>query len=85
MTQQLLMNLTAGILHCFFEGYFVINHNHMGPSQDLFGQLWKEYAKSDSRYLIVDPFVLSIEAVTVVSVPIDSIYREATNPNRFFV
>lgn len=41
----------------------------MGPSQDLLGQLWKEYAKSDSRYLIADPFVVSIEAVTVVSFP----------------
>ncbi|CRG89340.1 EBP domain protein, putative [Talaromyces islandicus] len=37
----------------------------MGPAQDLLGQLWKEYAKSDSRYLIADPFVVSIEAVTV--------------------
>jgi cholestenol delta-isomerase len=39
----------------------------MGPAQDLFGQLWKEYAKSDSRYLISDPFVVSIESITVVS------------------
>ncbi|KAH8698885.1 putative EBP domain protein [Talaromyces proteolyticus] len=56
----------SGILHCFFEGYFVVNHQRMGPSQDLLGQLWKEYAKSDSRYLIADPFVVSIEAITVV-------------------
>ncbi|CAL3965508.1 unnamed protein product, partial [Diplocarpon coronariae] len=30
----------------------------------LFGQLWKEYALSDSRYLTSDPFVLCMETVT---------------------
>lgn len=34
--------------------------------QDLFGQLWKEYAMSDSRYLTSDPFVLCMETVTAV-------------------
>lgn len=58
---------TAGILHCFFEGYFVTHHDRMGPAQDIFGQLWKEYAKSDSRYLVSDSFVVSIETITVVS------------------
>lgn len=58
---------TAGILHCLFEGYFVTHHDRMGPAQDIFGQLWKEYAKSDSRYLASDSFVVSIEMITVVS------------------
>lgn len=40
----------------------------MGPAQDLFGQLWKEYAFSDSRYLTSDPFVLCMETVTAVCV-----------------
>ena len=39
----------------------------MGPAQDLFGQLWKEYALSDSRYLTSDAFVLCMETVTAVS------------------
>lgn len=39
----------------------------MGPAQHIFGQLWKEYAKSDSRYLVSDSFVVSIETITVVS------------------
>jgi cholestenol Delta-isomerase len=34
--------------------------------QDLFAQLWKEYALSDSRYLTSDTFVLSAEAMSVV-------------------
>jgi len=50
----------------FQIGYFVYNHQRIGGLQDLFGQLWKEYALSDSRYLSQDPFVLCIEMVTVV-------------------
>jgi len=34
--------------------------------QDFFGQLWKEYALSDSRYLTSDPLVLCMESLTVV-------------------
>lgn len=51
------------------KGYFSLNHTRMGPAQDLFGQLWKEYALSDSRYLTSDPFVLCMETVTAVSRP----------------
>ncbi|KAI4149748.1 MAG: hypothetical protein LQ340_004463, partial [Diploschistes diacapsis] len=36
----------------------------MAGQQDFFGQLWKEYAMSDSRYLTSDPFVLCMESVT---------------------
>ena len=39
----------------------------MGQANDVFGQLWKEYAHSDSRYLTSDPFVLCMETVTAVS------------------
>ncbi|KAI9675711.1 MAG: hypothetical protein M1817_001078 [Caeruleum heppii] len=56
----------SGTIHFFFEGYFALNHTRMGPTQDLFGQLWKEYAHSDSRYLTSDPFVLCMETVTAV-------------------
>jgi len=54
----------SGFIHLFFEGYFALNHPRMGSAQDLFGQLWKEYALSDSRYLTSDPFVLCMETVT---------------------
>ncbi|KAI4134499.1 MAG: hypothetical protein LQ347_001479 [Umbilicaria vellea] len=56
----------SGTIHLFFEGYFAYNHTRMGGAQDLFGQLWKEYAMSDSRYLTSDPFVLCMETVTAV-------------------
>jgi len=56
----------AGSLHCFFEGYFVTHHDRMGGAQDLLGQLWKEYALSDSRYMTSNTLVLCMEAITVV-------------------
>jgi hypothetical protein len=34
--------------------------------QDFFGQLWKEYALSDSRYMTSDPLVLCMESLTMV-------------------
>lgn len=35
------------------------------PSRtDVFGQLWKEYSLSDSRYLTLDSFLVPMEAVT---------------------
>ncbi|KAF2621448.1 3-beta-hydroxysteroid-Delta(8),Delta(7)-isomerase [Macroventuria anomochaeta] len=54
----------CGCIHLFFEGYFAYNFRRMGGMQDLFGQLWKEYALSDSRYLTQDAFVLCMETVT---------------------
>lgn len=44
----------------------MIHHDHMASSQDLFGQLWKEYALSDSRYMTSDTLVLCMETMTVV-------------------
>jgi cholestenol delta-isomerase len=57
----------CGFIHFFFEGYYVVNFRAMGGLQDLFGQLWKEYSLSDSRYLTLDPFVLCMESITAVS------------------
>ncbi|MCJ1232535.1 hypothetical protein MMC14_000488 [Varicellaria rhodocarpa] len=54
----------SGTIHFFFEGYFALNHTRMAGMQDFFGQLWKEYSLSDSRYLTSDPFVLCMETVT---------------------
>ncbi|KAJ5828139.1 uncharacterized protein N7525_006392, partial [Penicillium rubens] len=54
----------TGFIHLFFEAYFVINHKTLAGSQELFGQLWKEYSLSDSRYLTSDPFLICMEAVT---------------------
>ncbi|KAF2740831.1 EBDP4, emopamil-binding protein [Polyplosphaeria fusca] len=56
----------CGCIHLFFEGYFAYNFSRMGGMQDLFGQLWKEYSLSDSRYLTQDAFVLCMETITAV-------------------
>ncbi|KAK8050008.1 hypothetical protein PG994_011738 [Apiospora phragmitis] len=50
----------------FILCYFVFSHATVASSQNLFAQLWKEYALSDSRYLTSDPFMLSVESITVV-------------------
>lgn len=54
----------CGCIHLFFEGYFAYNFQRMGAMQDLFGQLWKEYSLSDSRYLTQNAFVLCMETIT---------------------
>ncbi|OQD72383.1 hypothetical protein PENDEC_c021G00840 [Penicillium decumbens] len=54
----------SGCIHLFFEGYFAYNFRRMPSMQDLFGQLWKEYSLSDSRYQTQDAFVLCMETVT---------------------
>ncbi|PLB48167.1 EBP-domain-containing protein [Aspergillus steynii IBT 23096] len=56
----------SGTLHCFFEGYFMIHHDRMASAQDFFGQMWKEYALSDSRYMTSDTLVLCMETMTVL-------------------
>ena len=57
----------CGFIHLFFEGYYAYNFRTIGGHQDLFGQLWKEYSLSDSRYLTADSaFVLCMESITAV-------------------
>ena len=48
---------------------------NLSGKQDLFGQLWKEYAFSDSRYLTSDPFVLCMETITAVRSPFQLKFR----------
>ncbi|RAL66453.1 hypothetical protein DID88_006143 [Monilinia fructigena] len=55
--------ILTGSIHIFFEGYFVYNHARMASRTDFFGQLWKEYALSDSRYMSSDSFLLTIESM----------------------
>jgi cholestenol Delta-isomerase len=66
----------AGSLHVFFEGYFVYNHARMSIMQDFFGQLWKEYALSDSRYMSSDPIVLCMESLTAVRCSMLQIFQD---------
>lgn len=54
----------SGAIHIFFEGYYARHYATLGAKQSLIGQMWKEYAFSDSRYLTNDAFVLCMETVT---------------------
>jgi cholestenol Delta-isomerase len=85
----LLWFVLCGTLHTFFEGYFVANHHRIASMPDLFGQLWKEYALSDSRYLTSDTFVLSAETMSVFvlgSLSFLMVFLIATsNPYRYSV
>jgi cholestenol delta-isomerase len=74
----LLWFVLCGCIHSFFEGYYVYNFRAMGGLQDLFGQLWKEYSLSDSRYLTKDPFVLCMETITAVRMAQGTIYGAAS-------
>lgn len=56
--------VTSGFIHIIFEGHFFRNHKTLVSLNDIISQEWKEYAKSDSRYLSSDSFLLAIEMVT---------------------
>lgn len=58
--------VACGCIHLFFEGYFALTHKTIASNSSLFGELWKEYALSDSRYLTSDSFVLWMETITAV-------------------
>lgn len=54
------------LLHLGFEGYWLINRETLAGKNDLFAQLWKEYANGDSRYLSADELLLTLETMTIV-------------------
>lgn len=57
----------SGAIHIFFEGYYVFNVLDIGTHQTWIGQMWKEYAFSDSRYLTQNAFVLCMESITAIA------------------
>ncbi|KAH6631222.1 Emopamil binding protein-domain-containing protein [Chaetomium tenue] len=59
--------MLCGCIHLFFEGYFAYHSAEMPARIDVFGQLWKEYSKSDHRYLTRDGFTVCMETVTAVA------------------
>lgn len=54
----------SGAIHLCFEGYYASYYATLAGKQTILGQLWKEYAFSDSRYLSNNSFVLCMETVT---------------------
>jgi cholestenol delta-isomerase len=58
--------LLSGSIHIIFEGYYVANATTLASKQTVLGQMWKEYAFSDSRYLTQNAQVFCLEAITVL-------------------
>lgn len=56
----------SGSIHVFFEGFYVAHFADLAGNQSLMGQMWKEYALSDSRYLTENSLVLCLEGITTV-------------------
>ncbi|KAJ3220196.1 hypothetical protein HDU67_005522 [Dinochytrium kinnereticum] len=54
----------CGFIHGAVEGYFGYNHRSISTQDGFFADLWKEYAKSDSRYMTQDAFVCVMESMT---------------------
>ncbi|KAI8975504.1 Emopamil-binding protein, partial [Mycotypha africana] len=44
----------CGLLHLGFEGYWLYNKDSIAIKTDLLGEMWKEYARGDSRYMVAD-------------------------------
>eukprot|EP00898_Chlorokybus_atmophyticus_P008238 jgi/Chlat1/8415/Chrsp80S07841 len=57
--------IVSGLIHIFLEGAFVLRPEfYKDPRPEFFSEVWKEYAKGDSRYATRDSFVVSMEAFT---------------------
>lgn len=57
----------CALTHCSFEAYWVWFNKTVASRTDIPAELLREYANSDSRYMVSDPLVLTLETMTVVS------------------
>ncbi|XP_030048266.1 3-beta-hydroxysteroid-Delta(8),Delta(7)-isomerase [Microcaecilia unicolor] len=54
----------CGFIHGVIEGYYSLYYPQILTDQFFLSQLWKEYAKGDSRYVLADNFTVCMETVT---------------------
>nr|QFF91466.1 sterol isomerase isoform 1 [Potamotrygon motoro]QFF91467.1 sterol isomerase isoform 2 [Potamotrygon motoro] len=54
----------CAFVHGVIEGWFSLYHGQLAGDQAFLSQLWKEYAKSDSRYISSDNFTVCMETIT---------------------
>lgn len=54
----------CAFIHLVIEGWFVLYHEVLLGDQAFLSQLWKEYSKGDSRYIIGDNFTVCMETIT---------------------
>ncbi|CAL8319733.1 unnamed protein product [Merluccius merluccius] len=54
----------CGFIHGMVEGWFSLYYHIIPADQSFLSQLWKEYSKGDSRYVIADNFTVCMETIT---------------------
>ncbi|XP_004587949.1 3-beta-hydroxysteroid-Delta(8),Delta(7)-isomerase [Ochotona princeps] len=54
----------CAFIHLVIEGWFSLYHEILLGDQAFLSQLWKEYAKGDSRYILGDNFTVCMETIT---------------------
>lgn len=54
----------CAFVHLVIEGWFAVYHEVLLGDQAFLSQLWKEYAKGDSRYILEDSFIVFMETIT---------------------
>ncbi|XP_069785271.1 3-beta-hydroxysteroid-Delta(8),Delta(7)-isomerase [Narcine bancroftii] len=57
----------CGFVHGLIEGWFSLYHGGLAGDQAFLSQLWKEYAKADSRYISGDNFTVCMETITALT------------------
>ncbi|KAG9465640.1 3-beta-hydroxysteroid-Delta(8),Delta(7)-isomerase [Eleutherodactylus coqui] len=57
----------CGFIHGVIEGWFSLYYPVIPADQAFLSQLWKEYGKGDSRYMIADNFTVCMETVTAAA------------------
>ncbi|XP_060108729.1 3-beta-hydroxysteroid-Delta(8),Delta(7)-isomerase [Heteronotia binoei] len=58
--------MICGFIHGVIEGWFSLYYTEIPGDQSFLSQLWKEYAKGDSRYVIADNFTVCMETITAL-------------------
>ncbi|XP_041037363.1 3-beta-hydroxysteroid-Delta(8),Delta(7)-isomerase [Carcharodon carcharias] len=54
----------CAFIHGVIEGWFSLKYRQIPGDQAFLSQLWKEYAKGDSRYVTADNFTVCMETIT---------------------
>ncbi|KAM4818856.1 3-beta-hydroxysteroid-Delta(8),Delta(7)-isomerase isoform 1-T3 [Thomomys bottae] len=54
----------CAFIHLVIEGWFSFYNKAIPGDQSFLSQLWKEYSKGDSRYIICDNFIFCMETIT---------------------
>ncbi|XP_038066949.1 3-beta-hydroxysteroid-Delta(8),Delta(7)-isomerase-like isoform X1 [Patiria miniata] len=54
----------SGCIHVILEGYLTLTSGTIAGSNTILAQIWKEYAKGDSRYVSNDTCTIVMETIT---------------------